>query len=94
MRWGVVEMHLGMLFQPALGGCVLVNVEVVDHHVQLPLGKATTTSFMNLRKFTDVRRCLTWITSWAPSADRAGYQGRSPWLVRTYTVRASRIPPW
>ena len=40
MRWGVVEMHLGMLFQPALGGCVLVNVEVVDHHVQLPLGES------------------------------------------------------
>ena len=40
MGWGVVEMHVGMLFQPALGGFVLVNVEVVDHHMQLPLGES------------------------------------------------------
>src|ERR1700682_218371 len=39
MCGGVVEMHLGMSSQPALGGFVFVNVEVVEDDAQLPFWK-------------------------------------------------------
>src|ERR1700730_11271619 len=82
----VVEVHPRMSFQPALGCFVFVNVEVVKDHVQLPFGKAPTTSFMKRRKFTEVRRCLTWATTSPLAISRAASRvlvGPTSGLLRT-----------
>ena len=40
MGWGVMEANPGVPLQPSLCGCVFVDIEVVENHVQLLLGKS------------------------------------------------------
>ena len=84
MGWGVMEAHTEMQFQPALRRLVFVDVEIVENHVQVPSGKASTTSLRKRRSLTEVRRCLTWATTWPPAISSAASKVWVPW--RTYSL--------
>jgi hypothetical protein len=56
MGRSVVELDSWVAPEPAAGGLILVDVQIIRNDMEFSIGIARTTSFMKRRKFTEVRR--------------------------------------
>ena len=54
-----MEPRAWMQLQPVLRRLILVDVEIVEDHVQVLLGEGFDNILEKRRKLTEVRRCLT-----------------------------------